>query len=547
MSSLPKGVCRNTNGNGYRARCSVDGKLEEGTTRATVEEAVADHAAMKVCQKAAAIERRKATAAARVAEREEHAAHINASQETYGDNLAKDGFARALLRRALEGHGEVGVVDGVEYSIDQHAYFKADDLGFDSELDVELDDVVPTLGIELKLSTSLQPSNGSMDNPHIAFKNIRYAGERATIVLMIYVPDCFDVNDTSSEKLDRVLERFSGAKFWYQFATKQGFAKCGEYTPSLHGGHDASTRGVPLSSLASTIAKELRRNRDGLRPYGERKRKFKSEDHRLGQCAIDAFEDQVLRPVGARFVPPADGCEGGPEDRGIVFADASRKSAQIKKVRLNDGLAGFHANMSRRDKSIRRRDGSMKKLTRPYAVNDGVDLFIYVALDDEENVGTYWAATTDDLLGGGSLDRLITDESACGVTCLYVHPKIDDKARLGDTVENGHQDSMAVRTRAWVDALGPVLPPTQAAELKRTADIDRRALRLSAKASRAAAAAARAEAAASAGPSQVTNNINNTDNSVHLHLHIPHQVPQLNVPPGKRRMTQSLLSFGGPR
>ena len=118
-------------GSRYRAQCKVGGKLEWSTTRATVEEAVVDHAAMKVRQKAAAVERRKTgSAAARAAERDEHAEHIAANEEAYGDSLAKDGFARALLKRALEGNNEFGVVDGVEYSIDTHAYFKADDLGF---------------------------------------------------------------------------------------------------------------------------------------------------------------------------------------------------------------------------------------------------------------------------------------------------------------------------------------------------------------------------------------------------------------------------------
>jgi hypothetical protein len=293
-------------------------------------------------------------------------------------------------------------------------------------------------------------------------------------------------------------------------------------------GRDASTRGASLSLLASTITKELRRNRDGLRPYGERKRKFKSEKHRLGQRAIDAFEDQVLRPAGMRFVPPSDGCEGGAEDRGIIFTDGSRKSAQIKKARLDDGVAGFCVDMARHDNSIRREDGSKKMRKRPYAVSDGVEIFIYVALDDDENVGTYWAAMIDDLLGDGPIDRLITDEVAEGVTGFHVHPRVEDKARLHDGVENKvNRDEMAVRTRKWVDALGPVVPPAQAAELKKRADADRRALRLSAKASRAAAAAAAAAARAEAG--RVTNNVTN-NNSVHIHLHIPHQA-QLDAPP----------------
>ena len=53
------------------------------------------------------------------------------------------------------------------------------------------------------------------------------------------------------------------------------------------------------------------------------------------------------------------------------------------------------------------------------------------------------------------------------MTRLYVHPRVEDKARLGDVVENQvGNDAMAVRSRAWVDALGPVMPPDQAAALK---------------------------------------------------------------------------------
>lgn len=61
------------------------------------------------------------------------------------------------------------------------------------------------------------------------------------------------------------------------------------------------------------------------------------------------------------------------------------------------------------------------------------------------------------------------------------------------------------------------MPPDQAAALKATADDNRRALRLSAKAERAAVAAA--EAANAAGPSNITNNITNN-----IHFHAPVQV-----------------------
>jgi hypothetical protein len=72
---------------------------------------------------------------------------------------------------------------------------------------------------------------------------------------------------------------------------------------------------------------------------------------------------------------------------------------------------------------------------------------------------------------------------------------------------------------------------------------DRRAAE--AAAARSEAAANRAEAAASsgAGPSQVTNNINVNYNATgDIHIHQPPE--QLDVPPGKRRLTQSTLPFG---
>ena len=92
-------------------------------------------------------------------------------------------YKMAQTLPALEGRKDIGVVDGVEYSVDMHAFLKVDDLGFDSELDVELDDAVPTLALELKLSQALEPTNGSMANPRTRFFDIRYTKEAATIVL----------------------------------------------------------------------------------------------------------------------------------------------------------------------------------------------------------------------------------------------------------------------------------------------------------------------------------------------------------------------------
>jgi hypothetical protein len=123
--------------------------------------------------------------------------------------------------------------------------------------------------------------------------------------------------------------------------------------------------------------------------------------------------------------------------------------------------------------------------------------------------------TTADLLGARDLDRLITGaDGVRGVTGFRVHPKLEDKARLGDGVANGAQGGMAVRTRAWVQSLGPIEPPAEAAKRKAAAVQELRALRLSAKAERAAQAAAQAPA-----PAPVINNINITiNNTNHNHL-----------------------------
>jgi hypothetical protein len=375
------------------------------------------------------------------------------------------------------------------------------------------------MGIEIKLSNSLKDNNNAGKYEHIKFQNINYSGQKAMLVVMIYVPKQFDVSDTSDENLDKVLKRNSGAKFWIEFANKEGFAKCGTFWRTLHGTSDPKSRGVPLSMLASKIAGETHRCREILLPYGCRSRQFRSETHRVGQRAIDSFMTQVLLPMGARFIPPTTGCEGGAVDREIIFSDGSRKSAQIKKVSSSLHCAGFRASMHRREGSIRGEDGKVQKLYRPYHVDDNIDLFVFVALDEDENVGTYWAATPKDLLGNSSDEQLISNEECRGKITFQLHPQIEDKERLEDLRKNGDgQDALAVRTRKWVDALGPVVSVKKACKLKKEEDAKRLALRLSAKAEKAAVAAREAKeaaaAASNAGPSTIVNNITNNNYNI---------------------------------
>jgi hypothetical protein len=384
-----------------------------------------------------------------------------------------------------------------------------DDCGFDPELDVELDDAVPTLALELKLTQSLLPTH-TMDNPRAVFKNIHYADKDSTLVVMIYTP---------SELTEATDEAVARSHFWWEIA--KGFK------PGLgvkHYSWNATKAGerLPLRLLGETLCNEFERQKRfaPLPAYGTRSRDFDSQTHARGQRGIDAFEDQVLRPLGARLVPTADGCEGGAGDRDIQWNDGTRRVAQFKVVCLGNGHAGFYARMNRIDGSIPKEGGGSSLLRRPYSVQDKVDVFVYLCLADDNNLAEYWCATVQDLLGDGPLQRLITDaDGVGGVTGFFVHPLPKDKERLGDTNPNKpSQNAMAVRTRQWVRSLGPIVDPGAAAALKQQAIADRRTLRLSAKAERAALAAA--EAAARPPPAaapQVVNNNNNITFNIHYH------------------------------
>lgn len=517
----------------FGARIRIDGDQQHShcfDTRKEAEEWLKEREKLQLDAKEA---RRRATQAARDAIREANIEQLEENMERSGGSNAKDRLARDLVALAARDHPVLRVCSGVEYSIDIHAFRSADDLGFNTLLDVEPDGGVPTLAIENKLTQTLKPNKGKMDNPLVEFQHIDYSDRDATIVLMMYTPEKFKV--ASEEALKETV-------FWWRIA--KGWAPAhGKKFYSLYNSKEAKDIGIKGRGIADRLAAEIERRvrlGAGLIPYSERCRQFRSEEHRVGQAAIDALEDQVLRPIGARFVPP-ESVEGGPDDRILVFGrdfghhkEGDRIVVQVKKVRLKTGKAGFHADMSRANGSF---DGHIQH--RPYHISDGVDLFLFAALRDDDSLAEYWAAYVPDLLGEHAADRLISDENAPGVTGIHVHPLPKDKEALGDVVPNSaHQDAGAVRTRGWLRKLGPIVSAEDAAKLKADAVSFTRALRLSAKAQAAAEAAQAAQAAAEeakskAGPSYVTNNIDNSTHN-HNHLHLHH--PQLDVPPGKRRL-----------
>ena len=484
----------NPNGGKWHAAVSINGKQEWAPTRETFEQAAADVPAMLARQREAQMSRKAARANSQADLREEHADELQANLARSGCCQALDGLSRAFLKLAL-GPTDVVGVDGVEYAKDMHCFRRHDDLGFDPALDVEPDDAVPTMVVELKATSALRPHNSSTTNPVLQFQHIVYENERATLVVMLYIPD--DVTEATPETLQRV-------RFWWKHAL--GWKpKHGQFKPTLHGGRDAAGWPQPGSRLGEVVAREVHRAAEAntLIPYGVRARVFKMETHRRGQAAIDAFERQVLLPLGARFLPTKSGCEGGAEDRRVQFNDGSEEVAQIKLARLR-GLrqAGFDIKLSRCAGSYRdATTGERKQLHKPYTQGEN-DRYIFVALDADEHVVEYWAPSEADLLGNNALEQLITDnEGLCGVTGTTVHPRKEDKIRLGDTARNNdHRDTHPERTRGWIQTLGPIVPPAEAFALQAKANADRRVLRLSAKAERAAVAAASASAA---GPNTV--------------------------------------------
>eukprot|EP00966_Prymnesium_polylepis_P269284 6221176-Prymnesium_polylepis.2 len=187
--------------NGYYAQVRINGVLKQRPLCRTIEEAAAYLPALLEEKRLAKIARRKRQADDEAEEREQHADELEANMKTYGDNQAKDGLSRQFVKLALQDTDCVAV-DGVEYSHDVHACRRMDDLGFDPELDVELDVDVPTLALELKSTSSPTKTHGSMNNPQLSFKGIDYADKRAALVVMLYIPD--DVKKATRESLSRV-------------------------------------------------------------------------------------------------------------------------------------------------------------------------------------------------------------------------------------------------------------------------------------------------------------------------------------------------------
>lgn len=497
---LPKNVYKKSS-NKFFARMCIDGKQTRCTLRTTVAEAVADAERMKLEQREAKVRRKQEKQAQEAALRETHAAELQTNMDRSGGNRDADRLSRDFVTLALRG-SDVVAVSGVEYSKDMHLFRSEDDYGFDPALDVEPDDAVPTLVVELKSASCLQASNGTMQNPMVFFNNIAYGDERATIVVMLYIPS--DVTEATTDTLQRV-------KFWWKVALNWR-PKNGMCVATLYGGRDPSKRGQPGRLLGEVLRNEVRRraaSTGGLLPYGARKRIFKLPDHAKGQAVIDAIELQVLLPIGARFVPPVDGGEGGAEDRRVVFSDGTTATAQVKAVMLcrttrNNNDAGFTAGLNRHCGSVRIDDNSKKSLFRPYLKGEN-DYYLFGVLDpDGVGLAEYWAATESDMLGNEVSERLITDlEGNVGVKTITMHPHVEDKERLGDTAPCGttSANDHAERTRTWIRKLGPIMPLAEAQALKAAADVERRAQRLAAKAARAAPASATSTGTDEAGPS----------------------------------------------
>lgn len=485
MDSRKETVAKNLykRGDSWRACVRVNGKKVNGKYRATLAEAEADLEALKREQRDGKVARFKAVADKDQAVLDTHAEHLAHNQSTYGGNMDKDRLSRDFVALALRGT-DVTSVPGVEYSKDMHLFCDEDDLGFDAELDVEPDDAVPTLVVELKSASSLQPSNGTMKNPRVMFGGCDYSEERATIVVMLYIPS--EITEATPETLRKIT-------FWWKVALGWKVTN-GEYWTTLRGGPDASNRGKPGHLLGELLCKQVHRRvvvEGGLLPYGARKRVFKSESHAKGQAVIDAIEMQVLHPQGMRFLPPVGGGEGGADDVRIAFADGTTPNAQVKQVQLVPGLAGFHVHLHRTNGSIINPDGTKKQLFKPYTQGENQH-YLFGVLGVDGGLAEYWAPTETDLLGQDLADRLITDSDGNrGVLNIMVHPNVKDKYRLGDTVPNGDSspDDLPERTRGWLRKLGPIMPLAKALVLKAEVDAARLEQRLAAKAARAQAAA----------------------------------------------------------
>ena len=511
---LPSGVFRH--GDGFVTRARINGIMVCGRTRGTIGEAEDDHAQLKVEQSQARDDRQQEFEDDKDAERDEHAAHLARGQAIYGSSQEKDGLSRQLLKMAFANDAEWGVTDGCEYAIDMHVFPKAEDFWFDETRDAELDPEVLTMAVELKLR---QTTLGK-ENPRVGFSGIHYAGRRCTRVLMIYTPPRFTV---------ATPEAFAASVFWEERASS--FApKCGSIKYSL--GKNGGSR--PLSEVKDVLvsaAKSYARENQ-LIPYGKRERKFQSANHARGQQGIDAFERQVLRPMGARLMPPENGLEGNADDSLLMWSNGCRATVQFKVVRREVGQSGFHTTSYRSFGSIRLANGAKKKLFRPYSVDDEVDLFVFLLLDDRGFLLEYWSAYIEDMVFDADCNNsaLVTDAHRRGRIGFSVSPLREDIERLGDTAPTAFNacHGMAARTRQWVRALGPIVDPATASALEAQAVAQRRAERRLEAVERAQAAAAAATATPPAPPVAPSTNTFNITNNAHANVRI-------NTAPAKRQ------------
>jgi hypothetical protein len=504
-AEMPKGVRLMPSGK-YLANVRVGGKVEYGPKRRdTLAEAEADAAQLFAEQKAAQAKKREDRDVARANERAEHAEKLDANYATYGGNLELDGLSRDILKLALA-DSHLGAANNVEYGlVDSSVYARANDMGFDLMRDYELDPGVPTFSIQLKASRSLQSDRGKWDNPHVEFNKVNNYDHPGMLVVMLYIPPSVEAPVTRD-----YLKKIT---FWYDYGHKLTTQMHRKYH-SLKGGRTAASLPKSGLQLRDVIEREFRNQEknNGLVPYGARARLFLDPDgsHAKGQAAVDAFREQALNPLGALLLPPENGREGGASDVRIHFPGGEPRTAQVKHVRTHRG-AGFNANLMRAAGYYRDATGETKRLFKPYKVGEN-DLYVFVRLDDDDKLAEYWCATEADMIGGEDDVRLISDnEGNCGVLVTCVHPHLADRARLGDTHPNNpNRDDGAVRTRQWIQSLGPILPPDAARALADRKLADKRALHASATAAAAAATAAATAArvedvAAEAGPSNVTN------------------------------------------
>ena len=427
----------------------VDG-VSHQCTLATEAEAEKRREELRTLQYEVKMRKKQKRAEAAEALRVEHAEHRAENARIYKQNSHKDFLARGLLTLALRDNGEVGVAEGVEYATDMHAFFRKDSYGFSPERDAKLDDMVKTMGIELKMAQS----------PHrqaAQWNGIHYGDRRATIVIMMYTPYVYE---------SATPDALAATQFWiheaYDWWPKSGQVLRKIATDGNRNSRIDECKGKGAAELKNAVVNAFKRREGDLIAYGHTKRRFSSESHRRGQAAIDALENQVLRPIGARLMP-ASGGEGGPDDRRLIFekssslyAAGSTITVQIKRTYVES--YSIQVSHYRLDGSIRQ-NGQRRILRRPYSVDDGVKAFIYVNLDHNENVQQYWFATVDDLIGSDPLHQIITDDHHRGTMLISLAPLDPDRP----TCENNFSYQ---RAKKWLNRLGNIISPQEAEKLR---------------------------------------------------------------------------------